>query len=223
MKDSLRKNANVMRRKPRLDNEGDTWLLTFSDVITLLLAFFVMILNVSDINQGKVEALKEGLSQGFNQEKVATPLNDLKEEIQQVLETYNNQSEVVINDKGVNIEFSNVALYQSANANIQPSAISMLQQLAEKLKPHLKQHYIIDIQGHTDDVPIHNATYDSNWELSANRATNIVKLFVSQGINPEKMKATGFADSRPKTTDTNLELNQRRAQNRRVVIEIRRQ
>lgn len=64
MTDSVsNKSRSLRRRRPSFDDSSSSWLMTYSDVITLLLAFFVMILSVSDLNQGKIEALKEGLSE----------------------------------------------------------------------------------------------------------------------------------------------------------------
>ena len=82
--------------------------------------------------------------------------------------------------------------------------------------------HMVEVEGHTDDVPIHTEKYPSNWELSSVRATNIVKYLLAQGIEKERLKAAGYADSRPKEGIDNLPLNQQRQGNRRVVVFVKR-
>ena len=73
------KHRGLRRRRPNFDDSSSSWLVTYSDAITLLLAFFVMILAVSDLNQGKVEALKEGLSEVITNQERPTPFTDIKQ------------------------------------------------------------------------------------------------------------------------------------------------
>ncbi len=223
---NLRTRPGAERRRPRLGGEGeqDSWLVTYSDVITLLLAFFVMIMSVSDLNQGKIEALKEGLAEAISNTKVQTPLRDIEAGWQSVIETRDLEqfANVTIDDKGVLLEFTNFPLYDSGSADIQPQALPLLNDVAKVVSNNLQGYYIVEIEGHTDDVPIHNEKYDSNWELSSNRATNIVKYFQEQGLDPMQMKASGYADSRPKVTDETIPVEERRTQNRRILIRVRR-
>ena len=79
------KQRSLRRRRPNFDDSSSSWLVTYSDVITLLLAFFVMILAVSDLNQGKVEALQEGISEMMTGEAPPTPFTDIKEGLEQLI------------------------------------------------------------------------------------------------------------------------------------------
>lgn len=224
---NTRERVTAHRRRPRLDEDGagDTWLMTFSDVVTLLLAFFVMILSVSDLNQGKVEALKEGLAEAISRTEVQSPLKDIESAWKTILEDRDltESANVTIDEKGVLLEFNNFSLYQSGSADIPQQALPLLHDVASVVKNNLQGHYIVEIEGHTDDLPIHNDKFDSNWELSSNRATNIVKLFQQLGLDPAQMKASGFADSRPKITDPQISSSERRSQNRRILIRVRRE
>ena len=69
-----------------------------------------------------------------------------------------------------------------------------------KLLPTIDSRYQIAIEGHTDDVPIHTARYDSNWDLSSARAINVLKQFTAAGISPQRLSAQGYAETRPATT-----------------------
>ena len=214
----------AMRRRPRRPDQEEVWLLTFADVITLLLAFFVMLLTISEVNEGKMEALKEGLSQSVTKGQIDTPLKDIKTMVENAFELngVSNLTQVEINKDGVSIELNNVLLYPSGQSSLSGNALEVIQSLARSLEPYIKQHYEIWVEGHTDDIPIHTDKFDSNWELSASRATTIVKAFLSQGISADQLVASGFADSRPKETDLELSLQEEREMNRRVVIHIKR-
>ena len=218
------KHRSLRRRRPNFEDSSSSWLITYSDAITLLLAFFVMILSVSDLNQGKVEALKEGLSEMMTGEAPPTPFTDIKKGLEELIENDNlqNQVSVTLDTKGVKIEFANVALYQSGSADIKPNAIATLKKVTQVIRDTSHKTHLVEVEGHTDDVPIHTEKFPSNWELSSVRATNVVKYLLAQGIEKERLKAAGYADSRPKENSQNLPLSQQREDNRRVVIFVKR-
>jgi chemotaxis protein MotB len=218
------KHRSLRRRRPNFEDSSSSWLITYSDAITLLLAFFVMILSVSDLNQGKVEALKEGLSEMMTGEAPPTPFTDIKKGLEALIENDNLQDQVsvTLDTKGVKIEFANVALYQSGSADIKPDAIATLKKVTQVIRDTSHKTHLVEVEGHTDDVPIHTEKFPSNWELSSVRATNVVKYLLAQGIEKERLKAAGYADSRPKEDSQNLPLNQQREDNRRVVIFVKR-
>ena len=225
MTDSIsNKHRSLRRRRPTFEDSSSSWLITYSDVVTLLLAFFVMILSVSDINQGKVEALKEGLSEMMTGETQPTPFTDIKLGLEQLIaeKGLEDQVSVTLDAQGVKIEFANVALYESGSADIKSEAISTLKEVTQVIRETSHKTHMVEVEGHTDDVPIHTEKYPSNWELSSVRATNIVKYLLAQGIEKERLKAAGYADSRPKEGIDNLPLNQQRQGNRRVVVFVKR-
>ena len=218
------KQRSLRRRRPNFDDSSSSWLVTYSDVITLLLAFFVMILAVSDLNQGKVEALQEGISEMMTGEAPPTPFTDIKEGLEQLIAEQGlaDQVSVTLDQKGVKVEFANIALYASGSADIKSEAISTLKEVTQVIRETSHKTHMVEVEGHTDDVPIHTEKYPSNWELSSVRATNIVKYLLAQGIEKERLKAAGYADSRPKEGIDNLPLNQQRQGNRRVVVFVKR-
>jgi chemotaxis protein MotB len=225
MTDSIsNKHRSLRRRRPSFEDSSSSWLITYSDAVTLLLAFFVMILSVSDINQGKVEALKEGLSEMMTGETQPTPFTDIKLGLEQLIaeKGLEDQVSVTLDAQGVKIEFANVALYESGSADIKSGAISTLKEVTQVIRETSHKTHMVEVEGHTDDVPIHTEKYPSNWELSSVRATNIVKYLLAQGIEKERLKAAGYADSRPKEGINNLPLDQQRQGNRRVVVFVKR-
>jgi chemotaxis protein MotB len=198
--------------------------MTYSDVITLLLAFFVMILSVSDLNQGKIEALKEGLSEMMTGEAPPTPFTDIKDGLEQLIQDkgLENQVSVTLDKKGVKVELANVALYQSGSADIKQGSLATLEEVTRVIRETSHNTHMVEVEGHTDDVPINTEKFPSNWELSSARATNVVKYLLAQGIEKERLKAAGYADSRPKENLESLSLDQQRQANRRIVIFVRR-
>ena len=114
----------------------------------------------------------------------------------------------------IEVEIKSSILFDSGNAELSPQATPVLRQLAETLTP---LHNIIHVEGFTDNVPINNFEYRSNWELSAARAASVVHLFTRLGIDPERMAAIGYGEYRP--VDSN-DTPEGRARNRRVVLVI---
>ncbi|WP_370291801.1 flagellar motor protein MotB [Thalassolituus sp.] len=214
----------IRRRRPNYDDSSSSWLVTYSDAITLLLAFFVMILSVSDLNQGKIESLKEGLAEVISSERPSTPFTDIKQGLDDYVEQHGlqNQVSVTLDPKGISVEFANVALYDSGSADLKPESTPLLQELSRVIRDVSNGAHMIEVEGHTDDLPIHNEKFPSNWELSAARATGIVKYLLDSGIEKERLKASGYADSRPKEDIAELPLKEQREANRRVVVSVRR-
>lgn len=216
----------LRRRRETFDDDGGGWLVTYADAITLLLAFFVMILSVSDLNQGKVEALKEGLATTLTKEDVATPFTDIKKELDKIIQQHDMSQNVAvdIDAKGVRVEFSNFSLYDSGKAALRPQALPMLDEVSKVIETTSHKTHLIEVEGHTDDVPISTPRFPSNWELSSSRASNVVKYLIVKGIDKSRLKAAGYADSRPKQDLKPNQVfdNDMRAANRRVVIYIKR-
>jgi len=216
----------LRRRRQTFDADGEGWIVTYADAITLLLAFFVMILSVSDLNQGKIEALKEGLAGVLSGDKVVTPFNDIKNDLDQIIQQHqmNDNVKVDIDLKGVRVEFSNFALYDSGSAALRAQALPMLNEVSSVIKTSSHETHLIEVEGHTDDVPISTERFPSNWELSSARASNVVKYLIGKGIDKGRLKAAGYADSRPKIEPEAGQImsESMRATNRRVVIYVRR-
>ncbi len=112
---------------------------------------------------------------------------------------------------GLVISLREAGFFDSGSATPKPEALPTLRQIAAKLGA---TPYDLRIEGHTDNVPIHNAEFDSNWELSAARATRIARLFLDmKAIPPDRLSAAGTPSFIPWPATT---LRQGRAENRRV-------
>jgi chemotaxis protein MotB len=225
----------LRRRKKEEDNENlDRWLLTYADLITLLLAFFVVMYSMSRIDNkkfGKVsDALNTILKGGtsvlrFQQEYEKSGHGILKmgnlRMVQRKIEDRFRQlgkPEVLqteITERGLVVHILESALFDKGSAQLKPKAMEVLDLIAEQLEGRPNH---VRIEGHTDDTPINTTVYPSNWELSSARATAVVRYYTeNQGIAPDRISALGYGKFRPVAANNSIE---NRAMNRRVDIVI---
>lgn len=205
--------------------EDEAWLTTYADAITLLMAFFVMLLSMSSVDVAKFEKAAEEIRSDLSGRKAQGPVSLMKEEIQDLV--YEAQADQAVNvetsGRGLSIELSSGAFYKLGSAEIREEAVPVLAKIAETLNAPRYAYYLFSVEGHTDDVPINTPRFPSNWELSTARATTVVRFFIDQGLDPEKLKATGYAETRPKALNRDASgapIPANQALNRRVSIEV---
>lgn len=122
--------------------------------------------------------------------------------------------QVVQNNRGIRIDIHDSLLFTPGSAEIAASATSLMNEIATVLKTNQR---LIQVEGHTDNIPIHNATFFSNWELSAVRASSVVRMLSNASIAETRLSALGFGSAQPITEN---ETPVGRAKNRRVSIMI---
>jgi chemotaxis protein MotB len=235
------------RRRIAYDHENhDRWLVSYADFITLLFAFFVVMYAISAVNEGKYRILANALGDAFGKAAATDlpvpqlPTLTLPPEVrqrtlkqQQAVEEQAHMTEVARNlldvmaplvkegkvrvtqsRRGVSIEINANVLFEPGRAELAPRSLAVLGAVAATLK---NEPFNLEITGHTDTMPIRNSTFASNWELSAVRATSVVRLFADTGIAPARLYAIGREASQPIATNDTLE---GRARNRRVELMI---
>jgi len=146
-----------------------------------------------------------------------------EKEMKQIAETVSKSVQPLI-DKGlikvtqnklwVEIEMNSKILFSSADSELEEEAFPALKALATVLK---KLPNSVDVEGHTDNVPINNELFPSNWELSAARAASVVHLFTNYGVDPRRLSSIGYAEYRPIASNSTSD---GRLRNRRVKIVI---
>ncbi len=218
------------RRSTRRHENVDRWLLTYADMITLLVALFIMLYSMSAVNQEKFGALAQSMRREFQAlpehnggkiigtGNIVDPIEQQASQLQQFLQEKGLQSQVRVRheERGLVISLlSDGALFDLGSADLKPSARQVLDQIAGVLRAVPNP---VLIEGHTDNLPIRTAQYPSNWELSAARAARVLRYLVQKGGVPaHRVIAVGYADTRP-LVPNNSAAN--RAQNRRVDIAI---
>ena len=224
----VKKQLRALKRNKKKDNEeSNDWLMTYSDAVTLLMTFLVLLLSVSTIDQSKydqvVEAIKEG---GLDSSKqFVSPFETLKNELVEITELHKLKENMMVTrqPKGITIELASSSLYEVGSADIQQKSLAALTDVADSIKNFEYKNYQVEIEGHTDNVAIHTKKFPSNWELSVHRATNIVQHFLQEGVEAQRMKAAGYADTKPKVPnmdESGKALPENQAMNRRVIIHV---
>jgi len=216
----------------------ERWLLTYCDLITLLLAFFVVMYSMSQIDAkkfgsmsihlrsiltGQLGVMKDAPSIAgkaeFGNIAEVRPI-DLQlfgESITRAVKDKGLQKQVALatDERGLVVHVMDTGFFELGKSNLTAEAQSMLDQLA----PHLLRipnH--IRVEGHTDNAPIKTAFYPSNWELSAARATSVVRYLVEKhDISPLRISATGYGEFRPIAPNDSLT---NKAKNRRIDLVI---
>ena len=220
------------------DDEA-TWLVTYADLMTLLLVFFVLLFTLSSLEKEKykttVDAVREVLQESPEMEGVMELIGepdaaDRKIRLDEVTGLRNREQSMVKSLKSslgkvplaerpdiaskngkITITVSGEALFSSGSAELNPSAFNHFARMIETFKAF--PEYTINIKGHTDDIPIATPQFPSNWELSAIRATTVLKYLIAKGIRAGRLTATGYGDVLPLVPNTTAE---NRARNRRV-------
>ncbi len=141
-------------------------------------------------------------------------MRNVADDIKNVLQPLIAQGKVKLleTSRGVTVEINDSILFPAGQARLQPASVSAMQAIAQVLAD---SDFPITIEGHTDNIPIATAQFPSNWELSAMRATTVLRLFNEGGVGAERLTAIGYGETRPLETNTTLE---GRARNRRVSI-----
>ena len=195
----------------------EPWMATFADMVTLLMVFFVLFYSVEKDNTEKFKSAIDMMVEEDGPDGLAKIMKvvDATEIMQNLKEmrdaTKAAQAEESVEDRIV-LRVPGLNLFKKKSAKLTPEARPVLNEIVKIIKTKGKNHKIF-IQGHTDDVPIHTAKFESNWELSAVRATAVLRHFYDKGIDPEKLTATGYADTFPMVPNNTKE---GRAKNARI-------
>lgn len=154
--------------------------------------------------------------QGETREKAAQRMRDIASDIRRVLEPLTGDGQVRVTEGafGVTVEINASALFSPGEAVLGAEANTALRAVASVIAP---AGFPIMVEGHTDTTPISTLRFPSNWELSSARASSVVRLFIENGIAPDRLTAAGYADQRP-VADNDTDAG--RARNRRVAIMI---
>jgi chemotaxis protein MotB len=211
-------------------------------MITLLVAFFIMLYSMSVMNQSKFRRLAISIKSGFGGSLEGgghSPLNpspgmagkpgilpeldmadasNIKHELKEYISNKKLQNELRLTDTERGLVVSIVTdkmLFPKGEADVKPQAAQLLEEVSSLIQ-NTKSH--VRVEGHTDSLPISTPKYPSNWELSTARAVVVVRYLIEHcGMDPRRISAAGFADSRPLVPN---DTEAHRAYNRRVDIVI---
>lgn len=210
------------------------WMATYSDMMTLLLCFFVLLFSFATLDVQKFQAIAHSMSGSLgvldsgitvNLEPLVTsfPSDSPVEEAEEFRIIYEQMSEYIkennleasitlrLDERGLLVTFLDDVLFDSGKADLKPKAREIINKVAEIIRRNNKN---VRVEGHTDNVPINTFRFPSNWELSTTRAVNVVKYLIEEnGMEAKRMSASGYSDQHP-VDDNNTK--EGRQKNRRV-------
>ena len=249
------------------DGPDERWLLTYADMITLLMALFIVMFSISSVNTSKFDALQKSLKEAFSGSvlpggdavlqtggnpkghetpKVQPPVPAIQPLIQkefqkeqekkqgakqgtedeQFKQTKRNlddyaakhglkkKLETEITRRGLVIRLlTDGVLFDSGEAKIKPGAMPVLEKIAGLLQ--VDENHPINVEGHTDNVPIKSSQFPTNWELSTARASSVVRLLIADNAPANRLGAVGYAQLHPIASNGGAA---GRSRNRRVEI-----
>src|SRR5579863_7134627 len=239
-----------MRRKRHLPTDEsvshERWLISYSDFVTLLFAFFVVLFATTYRDNQAIRKLSRAIHNGFQtmgafsqdgpptdsefdrgSERLQTDelskrkptagsiadMQALRKQLEAALgkELKNHEIVLQVTPEGFTISLKELGFFNSGQAALLPGAAGKLKRISRVLsRPGLE----IRVEGHSDNQPIHNDQFRSNWELSAARAMNVLLLLVDDaGFDPRNISASGFGEYRPVADNSTSE---GRRMNRRV-------
>lgn len=222
------------------------YMMTYGDMMTLLLCFFVLLFAFSEIDAKKFQAIMESfqgsagilrggksleidqyISNSLSEKNTTTSINELEDlkTLKKIVEAYlnennlDNQILVQLEDRGLLLRFKENVLFDSGKAILKSESKTTLRFLANLLKRKEFAEKFIRVEGHTDSDPIIRSTkYPTNWELSSIRAANVVRFFIEEtNMNPERLSVSGYSKYHPVAPNDTPE---NKAKNRRVDIVI---
>ena len=214
--------SGIKARKAFDAGDGDDWLITYSDLVTLILTFFILIAVISKVDPLRFERVAQSLSGAYGKHEKGRKV-DLMTVYKMINELVGRSSfaskvNVELIPIGVSVTFRGNTLFRSGQAKIKKEIQPVLDGLAWVMQ---ELPYSVAIEGHTDDIPISSVEFPSNWELSTARASRVVRYLVEKGVSSEKLFAAGYADTKSKAPNLNEfgePIPENRAENRRVEI-----
>ncbi|WP_163832370.1 OmpA/MotB family protein [Spartinivicinus ruber] len=208
------------------DSESKTaFYISFSDLMVMLGVFFVMLLSISKVDVGSFEKVKTSVTGN-----TAGTLVELSNQLASIVENNAGVSGVSVRmaEDGIRLVLDTRALFETGSANLKPQALESLEPILLSI---LATKYTIDVEGHTDDAPLHHYyrmnnefMLETNWSLSGRRASSVIHFLLQFGFTDERLRLVGYASTRPINSTigkSGTALEAARANNRRVSLLIK--
>jgi len=218
----------------------ESWMATYGDAVTLLMAFFVLLMSFAKVDLEVFDAVSNGIGEHMAKEDRKSEKDHLTKamKIMMVSEGAEQVAKIASDSEGsLTIELDTGAFFRPGSADLAEQAYPFMKALYEELASPLYKQFNINVEGHTDDEPMSSIRYPSNWELSSNRAATVVRFVISEsendtrmdtngqkyGVEEDRLRATGYAHTQPKVPNrdaSGVPILENRITNRRVVIRI---
>ncbi|MDQ0229476.1 flagellar motor protein MotB [Metabacillus malikii] len=243
--------ARKKKKQHHEEHMDESWLVPYADILTLLLALFIVLFAASNVDAQKFQAIAQAFNQSFtggtgvlefpsptpsgemeqldvqkeksNEEKEEEQRKMEQEKLEQIQEKINDyivannlgsELKTTLTDEGLLVTILNDIFFDSGSAEIREKDKQLAREMSELLV--MKPPRNIIVSGHTDNIPINNSSYDSNWHLSVMRAVNFMKILSENGsLDAKAFSAKGYGEFKPVASNDSKEGRQK---NRRVEV-----
>lgn len=207
-----------MRRRAKGHDEG--WLLSYADLITNLLLFFVVLLTAANLNKGKMQQIASSISGHADPGSLESIRKEIDSQIAERKLT--ELLGTTLSEAGLEVSLNSAIVFDSGKAKIRSEVEETIASMLQVLSPYSGQ-YSFAVEGHTDSTPlVAGGQFASNWELSSARAIIVRDRLEKVGIDRARIRVEGYADTKPlpETLLKELTSDERNARHRRVVVRI---
>lgn len=213
-------NRDIDFRKRERD-EGEGWEITFADMMTLILCFFILIVTISSVDMERYNAVSDIMGEtmgGKDDQQQQISLAEIMQGLESVISTEPNAVQLEMRQNAVAVNLRDTVFFEIGSAELTEKALSILNRIREPLSGI---PYRITVEGHTDNIPIKSEKFPSNWELSGSRASAVARFLIDYGFPKDKIQVLGLADTRPLSPnedENGQAILENQSLNRRVVI-----
>lgn len=211
-------------RPHKKGEEGEgPWLVSYADLMTLLMGFFALMFSMSTPDSKKMEKIRQAAVSSFGG-KMEQPYLGLTNDLKEFIKENNLDDKVLIKTTidGVEMTFVGTLFFDSGDFRVKQDAAQLMEQLAGVIKKKPNNFRAL-IEGHTDSAPIRHPIISSNWELSGLRASRIAQIFEANGFEKKMLTIIGWGENKPlfkEQDESGVSNVENMAKNRRVVIRV---
>ena len=213
---------NYLQTYLDLEDEGtvESWKTSYSDLMTILLVFFVLLISATQISAVKFERIKNAFKGATEKESVAVIMEQLEQKIAE--ENLSKYISVKTAGSSIEIDFQDHLLFDLGKTKVKAEAKAVIYKIA-KLLENLPEYAQLAVEGYTDDNPVNPRVYDSNWQLSVLRSLAVLEVLDESKFCKGNCEVRGFGEYRPtlpNRTEDGSPIAKNQSENRRVVLRI---
>lgn len=218
---SKQSKTNLLEKYSELnDSPAELWAVSYGDLMTILLVFFVLLTSATHVSAIKFEQIKRAFQGATDEEGLAIVLESLEREISE-----NNLEKTVdiqADGNSVQITFHDSLLFDLGKSEVRDEGLKVIEKFSTSLQK-LPAYARLAIEGYTDDNPVNTSVYESNWHLSALRSLSVLKVLEKNGACGENCEIRGFGANKaavPNRDEKGHPIAKNQSENRRVVLRI---
>ena len=218
----------MVKKKPHEEHHeehaDESWLVPYADILTLLLALFIVLFASSTVDKEKVAAMATSFADAFSSysaEQTTGSIGTFVDAAKNL--ALDDRMGIGTDARGATIDITSIELFEEGSGTLKEEAMPLLRQIGTLLRSDKYKKFKVIIEGHTDDIDSSSGLYPSNWELSAVRAGAVVNALIKMGLDRNRFRAVGMAGISPAYPNFDRygePIPGNREKNRRVMIRV---